>query len=226
MFADERPKKIFYAPASAVIAEGVLLDESSHAQHGETRVNLNRLQIDGVLQAFSAADWKRAKLIAAQFCQGLDDMSPDDLLQETLAKLMGGERVWPAGMHPLVVLKTAMHSISSNARKHVRASPVDREVGVGRSPGPGIDNQAMVEGMTSITPEDELSGKEQIVAIYASLGGDPDLEDLAMTWADGLRGQDAMQALGWDTKKYDAARKRLVRRLDTLDSERRENVTE
>lgn len=192
----------------------------------EPYIQLTRAEINDLLERFSAADWKRAKRIAALLCQGLVDVSPDDLLQEALVNLLEGQRAWPAAIHPLVVIKTAMHSISSNARKHSTRSPIDETVQVDHAEDArGSKHQEAISGTTNITPEDELSGKQQIFALYALIAGDADLEDLVVTWADGLRGRDAMTALSWDTKKYDVARKRLERRLDTLNSERRKNVT-
>ncbi len=60
-----------------------------------------------------------------------------------------------------------------------------------------------------------------MAAVYAAVAGDEDLELLVMVWADGQRGEEAAKELDWDKKKYEAARKRLTRRLDALDSDRR-----
>ena len=43
-------------------------------------------------------------------------MTAEDLLQETLTDLLGEERTWQRGVHPLVTLKVAMHSVASNAK--------------------------------------------------------------------------------------------------------------
>ena len=81
-----------------------------------------------------------------------------------MVKFFEGKRVWPGGVHPLVVLKNAMHSIASNARKR---------------------------------------------------------ELLVVEWADGVRGGEARAKLGWDEKRHDAVRKRLLRRLAEFDPDRR-----
>lgn len=177
---------------------------------------LSKTQIESVLVAFSAADWQRANLISRRLCEGVTGWEPSDLLQETLASFLGGNRVWPADLPPLVVLKTAMHSISSNARKHNQASPIDGNVvldPVALSDDAGV---SPIHGRVEATPESTLAAKEQMVAIYAALGGDEELELLAMAWADGIRGTEARQELGWDAKKYDAVRNRLVRRLKAM----------
>ncbi len=83
------------------------------------------------------------------------------------------------------------------------------------------DKSPIAHGAMTVTPENEVSGKQQIAALYASLGGDEDLELLVCEWADGMRGTEARDELGWDEKKYDAVRKRLLRRLAALDPDRR-----
>src|SRR5690606_14719774 len=110
-------------------------------------------------------------------------------------------RVWPADLHPLVVLKGVMHSIASNARKHNDVSPIDQHVVVDAFEADEDDRTSVAHGEVTVTPEDELSGKQQIAQIYAALGGDEDLELLVMTWADGMRGTEARETLGWDEKK-------------------------
>jgi DNA-directed RNA polymerase specialized sigma24 family protein len=187
----------------------------------EPRLSLTRVEVDAVLTAFQPADWTRAEAIAAALCGGLTGWTPDDLLQEAMTKLLEGDRTWPAGVHPLVVLKTAMRSIASNARKHNEASPVDEAVVL--DPTTELDSEVTpkAHGRVTVTPEDKTSGKQQLVAVYAIVSGDEDLEMLVMAWADGLRGEDARQELGWDGKKYDAARNRLLRRLKAVDPDRR-----
>ncbi|ASL73566.1 hypothetical protein [Ralstonia pseudosolanacearum] len=182
---------------------------------------LTRAEVEATLAAFQPADWQRAKAIAAGFCGGLTGWNPDDLLQEALLKLLDDTRIWRRGIHPLVVIKTVMHSIASNTRKHSEASPIDESVVVDPFEADDDDKTPVAHGKLSVTPEDETSGKQQMVALYAALGGDEDLELLVMVWADGLRGANAREELGWDEKKYDAVRNRLLRRLAALDPDRR-----
>ncbi|CAB3937262.1 hypothetical protein [Achromobacter insolitus] len=182
---------------------------------------LSQTEVEAVLQSMSPADWRRAEAIATVCCGGLTGWTPDDLLQEALCRLLSETRVWRPGLHPLVVLKTVMRSIGSNARKHNDASPIDQNVVVEPVGVDQGEKVAAVHGEVTVTPEDELSGKQQMATLYAALGGDEDLELLAMTWADGLRGADARDALGWDERKYDAARNRFLRRLKALDPDLR-----
>ncbi|MDI1270546.1 MAG: hypothetical protein PSV40_15770 [Polaromonas sp.] len=174
-------------------------------------------QIGEVLSDLSAADWQRAKAIAGSLCGGVSGWNADDLLQEAMTKFLAGERVWPVGVHTMVVLKNAMHSIASNARKHNKVSPIDHNVEVDPFETDDEKEGPAALSTTGTTPEELVSGKQQIAALYAALAGDDDLHMLAIAWGEGLRGEDACKELGWDAKKYDAERKRLTRRLEKLD---------
>lgn len=182
---------------------------------------LSKAQVEAALNGLSPADWARATTIAKTMCGGITGWTPDDLLQEALCSLLDETRVWHAGLHPLVVMKVAMHSIASNAREHNKASPIEETVVVDPLEVDEDGKAPVAHGQTTITPEDQLSGKQQLAAVYAALGGDRDLVDLAEAWANGFRGADACEVLGWDEKKYDAARNRLQRRLKALDPDRR-----
>ena len=182
---------------------------------------LTKAEVEALLSAFSPADWQRAQSIASLLCGGVTGWTPNDLLQETLVNFLDGTRTWPPDVHPLVVLKTAMRSIASNARKHNAANPIDQTVALDSLAADDDDKTRVAHGRVDITPEDQLSGKQQLAALYAKLGGDKELEDLATAWAYGLRGHDARAELGWDEKTYDKVRQRLQRRLNELDPDRR-----
>lgn len=187
------------------------------------RPGLTRDQVEAILAGFGDADWERAQTIAATLCGGVTGWSAEDLLQEALTKFLEGDRSWPSGVHPMVVLKNVMHSIASNERKSNRASPIDEQVEVDPfETGDEAEKVASVRSSSGATPEDVVSGKQQMAALYAALAGDDDLQMLVMVWADGLRGEEARAELGWDAKKYDAERKRLTRRLEKLDAQRRQ----
>jgi hypothetical protein len=70
------------------------------------------------------------------------------------------------------------------------------------------------ESANVVTPERELEGLSELQYVQSLVHGDEDLELLVEAWAEGLRGQDVLEELGWDGKTHDAARKRLQRRLN------------
>lgn len=186
----------------------------------ETEVRLSPREIECALKKFTPADWSRAASIAAAACAGLVGWTPDDLLQEAMTKLLEGTRTCPEGVHPLVMLKTAMRGIASNARKHHATSPVDDGVALAHFDGTdSTDTRQSVSGKSVWCPEQGAAAREALAVIEVLLTDDEDLGLLAVAWSEGLRGDEAADALGWDKKKYEAARKRLTRRLSTLAAE-------
>lgn len=181
-------------------------------------------EVETALSQMDGADWARAERMARALVGGVHEITSEDLLQETLTKLLSGERRFPRDHHPLVVLKTAMHSEASNLRKRAVKGPIDGHVTVTADCDDESDEPfgPKVEAVDSRTPEDAVVARDQLVYIYKCLEGDEELELVAMAWADGLRGQDAADAAGLDMKAYDAARKRLDRKLSSPALGRRE----
>ena len=157
----------------------------------ESEKTLTPAQVEMVLAGFESADWQRLKIISATLCAGIPDLTAADLLQEAMVKFLEGRRVWPGGVHPLVVLKNAMHSIASNARKREADGPIDSNIAIDQLEMDVDDKTVSSHGTLTVTPEDQLSGKQQLAALYAALG------------------------------RHDAVRKRLLRRLAEFDPDRR-----
>ena len=177
-----------------------------------------------ISQVCGSVDLARAKSIACARAAGLVGWTAEDLLQEAMTRLLSGMRRWPRGKHPLVVLKTAMHSIASNARKRVQSDPVNPHVPIS---GPEDGSIDPLEGIfetksDDMSPMDAVDARSQLDAIQNLVAGDEEVELVVMAWADGLRGKEAADALGFDIKTYEAARKRLIRRLEPVAALRRE----
>lgn len=191
----------------------------------EVYERLSAEDVDKEIRALlgSPASFAKLRTIAATLATGLSGLTGEDLINEAVVRFYEGRRKWPCGVHPLVVFKSTMHSLASGARKRADEGPIDEFVALATVDlkEESTDLRPQVHGVVTLTPEDALSGKEQLVAVYAAVTGDEDLELLVMVWADGLRGDEAAKELDWDKKKYEAARKRLTRRLDALDPDRR-----
>jgi hypothetical protein len=186
----------------------------------ETEVRLSPGEIESALKKFTPADWCRAASIAAAACAGLVGWTPDDLLQEAMTKLLEGTRTCPEGVHPLVMLKTAMRGIASNVRKHHAVSPFDDSVALAHlDQADATDTRPSVSGEAVSQPHQVAAAREALAVIEGLIAEDEDLALLTVAWSEGLRGDEAAEALDWDKKKYEAARKRLTRRLRTLAAE-------
>ena len=129
-----------------------------------TDSSLSPTEVEAALGALSGPDWARATSLARMAAAGLPNWTADDLLQETLTKLLEGERVWRRGVHPLVTLKVAMHGIASNERKKEKNGPIDHRVTVDDIDNVSDDAKVTpsASAINEITPENAADGRSQI----------------------------------------------------------------
>lgn len=191
-----------------------------------TTTSVDRLsleEVDATFRAMSPADWARALSLARLGAAGLIGWTEQTLLAEALVKLQSGERVWRRGVPPLVTLKVAMRSIASNEWKKAKAAPIDRfavvDVGAGADPDAHAENGDTSEGVSALddrSPDQIVDSRSQLAAIETLVADDEDAAMVLMAWSEGLRGQEAAAELGFDMKRYNAARKRLERKLKPI----------
>lgn len=184
---------------------------------------LSKAEREALLGAMSPGDWGRAESLARAAAHGLTDMTAEDLLQETLTDLLGEERTWQRGVHPLVTLKVAMHSVASNAKKKVENAPIDQfaVVSTGEEEAPEEGRPSPVPAVQHLGPQDTLEGRQQLAAIEQLVQGDDQAELILMAWAMGYSGAEARQETGLDAKQFDAARQRLLRKLKSAAAARK-----
>lgn len=180
-------------------------------------------EVDAQLRAFSAADWARARSLARVAAAGLVGWSGDDLLTEALTRLQEGRRLWRRGVHPLVTLKTIMRSIAHGEFKKQKNGPIDTQVALsGDETGSEEDaSGAVAVAVSDDNPQQAVDSRSQIEYVEKLVEDDEDCWMLVQLWAEGRRGKEAAEELGWDAKKHDAVRQRLLRRLQPLEGLRK-----
>jgi len=187
-------------------------------------MNLNRTEIEDALANLSPADTKRIKHMSRNYAHGLVYLTAEDLLHEVYVKLLAGERVFPRDSRPVMVVINAMHSVASNCRDreddgavnhYTETSTVSQNI---EEEDEG-DTVTTVMSINEVTPEQRLESKQSFAQIQTLLADDPELQDVATAWGLGIRSVEAANYLGWEMHKYEAARKRLMRRLDAMNKE-------
>lgn len=175
-------------------------------------------EADAQLRAMSAADFVRARRYAEPLGSGLVDRCGDDLLHDAYLSLQSGERSWSRGMPAVVALFGAIKSMASNARKRQRKGAVDHTQGVSTISA-DVDEGETPPAMASDAedPLRLLEGARLVDALAETVKDDDDLSLLLIAWGEGLRGEEAAAELGWDMRKYEAARKKLTRRISSLE---------
>jgi hypothetical protein len=187
--------------------------------------HLQRVEVNAALVhlVHDAGEMARAKKLAWVIAHGLPAMGADDLLQKALVLLLAEKRKWPRGLPTLQMLKGVMRSVAYSTRNkldYLLAADVepqsDEEHAVEASP--------LAEGVSLQTdPARAVAAESELVTVQNAVKGDEELELLVEALAEGLTGTGIATELGWDAKKYDAARKRLSRRLAALKTDRSES---
>jgi DNA-directed RNA polymerase specialized sigma24 family protein len=183
---------------------------------------LQRAEVDSALVGLiqDSGEMARAKKLAKVFSYGLPAMDAEDLLQKAFTLLLAGRRSWPRVLSTLQVLRGVMHSIASNTRKQ-EDYLLAEDLGAPSNEEYGTEFAPLTEGMCpEADPARTVAAESELLAVRDAVSGDEDLELFVEALAEGLTGTGIATELGWDGKKYDAARKRLSRRLAALKANR------
>jgi hypothetical protein len=184
---------------------------------------LSSAEVRQELENMSTADRVRVERLAQYAFAGVSGMSDEDLLQEAYTKLMSGERIWRRGFAAVPAIASVLDSMASNLRKREANSPI--ETGTIIAATEVIDDADLlvrnVEPIAAMTPEDAAYDSQQLKKLEALLADDEEATLVAWEWAMGRRGKEAIEALGMSENQYEAARKRLMRKLETMEDERR-----
>ncbi|MFM0048357.1 hypothetical protein [Caballeronia grimmiae] len=177
---------------------------------------LSAREVEEELQQLTEAEWARAEIFANSITYGLADFDGNDVLHTAIEKLLSGVRVWRRGVSAMTTLNMAMKSIASNEWKKQEKGPINKSaVASTTDASPDEDNERPYAAASDVeTPEDVLIAERFATQVEAAVADDEEAGLVLMLWLDGKRGvDDAHAELGWDKKRYDAARKRLMRRL-------------
>ena len=188
----------------------------------ELPTHLQQAEVDAVLVRLvqDSGEMARARKLARVIAHGLPAMDADDLLGKAMLLLLSEKRKWPRGLSTLGVLKGVMRSITYRTRRKLDYLLAE-DLGASRDEDSDVESSPLAEGVSPETdPARAVEGESELVAVQNAVKGNEELEFLVEALAEGLTGISIAKELGWDGKKYDAARKRLSRRLATLKTDR------
>jgi hypothetical protein len=177
---------------------------------------LSEREVAEQLQALTEAQWARLDIYANSLTHGLASCDGNDVVKMGIEKFLTGRRVWRRGVDAVTTFKKVIRSIASNEWKKQELGPIDASAAVSTTDAsPDEDHEQPYAVATNIeTPEDVLIAKQFVAQVEAAAADDEEAGLVLMLWLDGKRGVEAAEnELGWDKKRYDAARKRLMRRL-------------
>lgn len=189
----------------------------------DTDHRLSPAEVKLELESMSTADRVRVERLAQYAFAGVSGISHEDLLQEAYMKLLSGERIWHRGFAAVPAIASVLDSMASNYRKRETNGPVESGMVVVTTEATEDADLLVrnVEPVGTVTPEDAAYDAQQLKQLEALLADDEDATLVAWEWAMGRRGKEAIEALGMSENQYEAARKRLLRKLETMEDERR-----
>lgn len=178
---------------------------------------LSPTEAEAAINAISDGDWKRLSNHSRLLSLGIPEMVDDDLLHEAVVRLLDGKRHWKRGVVAFTSVYNIMHSIASDTRKKVKEGPIARFAVVTEGDGGDEDEEEVPQQQATAvavgTPE-VIVGIKKILAILEKLvAGNPEEEDVLQCWACGLYGQEAAKERQISMNVYEAARKRLERKI-------------
>lgn len=194
----------------------MLMPDSEPPKH------LQRAEVDAALVRLvqDAGEMARVRKLARVIAHGLPAMDADDLLGKAMMLLLAGTRKWPRGLPALVTLKGVMRSVAYRTRRKLDYLLAE-DLGTPSDDDSEIESSPLAEGVSPESdPARAVEAESELAAVQNAVKGDEELELLAEALAEGLTGMGIAKELGWDRKDYDAARKRLSRRLAAIKTDR------
>lgn len=179
-------------------------------------------EAEAAINAISDGDWKRLRSHSRLMSLGIPEMVDDDLMHEALVRLLEGKRRWRRGVEGFTTMYNIMRSIASDTRKKAREGPIARFTVVTEGNGGDDEEEVPQQEAAAIaagTPELALEIKKIFAILEKLIVGNEDEEGVLQCWACGLFGQQAADELQISMKAYDAARKRLDRKIATAKKE-------
>jgi RNA polymerase sigma-70 factor (ECF subfamily) len=157
---------------------------------------LSRAEIESALRGLTAGD-QTALMKAAQHWAKLRRIpfDPDDLIQETICRVLDGRRPWPRDRRAIEFLTGVIKSIAWEWK-----GLHDEEIELG-------DGGAEERG---------LLAKIDLKRIIALFDDDPIAQKMLMLMADGTRGENIARAVGLSPTEYESKRKKIRRRIEKL----------
>jgi DNA-directed RNA polymerase specialized sigma24 family protein len=180
-------------------------------------------QIEQAIVGLSDVEWIRLRKMASGHLWGTRLRDPDDLINETIERLIAGRRTWNVGMAFVPWMDSTMKSVAHNLRALKRQPEVALAgdlVGGGDDPPEealdilGEDGETPLDAL--LTQEARAMAEKDLAKIEERFKDDQEVGWILMGLAEGMGASD-IQAMGEMTRtQYETARKRLRREREKL----------
>lgn len=167
------------------------------------------------LANLSKADMTRIKQIAKLRSAGLDVMGWEDLLNESLQRMLEGVRRWPKSVPFIAFLAQTVRSVASDEWRRLRAENTGRESDLGLH-ADGSERSLADLAVNPIDPEREVVARRSLEEIEALFADDSEALGVIHGLAQGSTPQEVQHDGAMNSTQYASAQKRIRRRLSRL----------
>lgn len=183
-------------------------------------------ELFAAFSSLSNSDLIALRKAASYRLSGTQYSEPADLIHEALARCVDGRRHWPKEVPFTVFLANVMKSIVSADRNLFSTRYVTLastlETPVCMDPLGDLSPAAPSAEDDYIAMEDHRLAQAQIENLKMAFSNDPTALAVLSSWLQGLSGKEIISTYSLSEKDYDAARKRVARKVaSTSNSQRR-----
>lgn len=184
--------------------------------------------IDELFAAFAAlsdADLLALRKAASMRLPGTQFSEPMDLIHEALTRCLDGRRHWPKSVPFPVFLANAMKSIASADRNAhsvkmvIQASSLESDAWEDPLGSLGLTAPSAEEDCIAL--ENDRLAEANARNLLLAFESDKAAGSVIAGWLDGLSAKEVMAKSSISPKEYDAARKRVERRIAAMSPKRR-----
>ena len=166
-------------------------------------------QLAKALGQLSEADLARIQRIAKMRATGLAT-DWQDLLQESLARALGGSRRWPTEVPLIAFLAQTIRSVANEEWERVGRDAINES----DLPSSGADPIDLAElAATTVHPESEVQARSVLRQIEKHFEDDPQVLSVLEGMALGLEPAEVQVRAGLSETQYASAQKRLRRKV-------------
>lgn len=184
-------------------------------------------QIEEQIERLTDAEWMKLRKMAQANLWGLRLDNPDEIINETLERLIKGDRVWYVGMAFIPWMRSAMKSVANGMRSR---NSVKNEIPVTELAGDsasdiateifGSDDKSPLDIV--LTEEARCLAEADLAKITAYFKGNKNVEAILLGIEDGLSPEQLREYANISITEYESARRYLRRGLDKLFPVRRQ----
>jgi len=176
-------------------------------------------QVLDAFESLSNANLLAIRKVASRYIAGTRYSEPNDLIYEALHRCLVGTRNWPLNVPFAAFLNETMKSLSHAERtcvENTRVLHLDVEGSVD-----ALDHELMFAHIGYMNPDEAYEasyrkelGRSKIESLKRSFGDDRIAKILINAWANNVQTKDILAQHSISQKEFDAARKRIARRIE------------